>query len=188
MSIEDTFWSDHYPLLGQINSPEDLKKMPASEMPALAEEIREFLVDQVSETGGHLASNLGAVELTLAIHRVFSTPQDHLIFDVGHQSYIHKLLTGRKERFPTLRQSGGLSGFPKRCESEHDCFGTGHSSTSISAALGFAEADRMAGSQVALCSHSPNKCVESFEGVQRGLFSKVPFGASPAPPASPSAE
>ena len=147
MSIEDTFWSDHYPLLGQINSPEDLKKMPASEMPALAEEIREFLVDQVSETGGHLASNLGAVELTLAIHRVFSTPQDHLIFDVGHQSYIHKLLTGRKERFPTLRQSGGLSGFPKRCESEHDCFGTGHSSTSISAALGFAEADRMAGSQ-----------------------------------------
>ncbi len=147
MSIEDTFWSDHYPLLGQINSPEDLKKMPASEMPALAEEIREFLVNQVSETGGHLASNLGAVELTLAIHRVFSTPQDHLIFDVGHQSYIHKLLTGRKERFPTLRQSGGLSGFPKRCESEHDCFGTGHSSTSISAALGFAEADRMAGSQ-----------------------------------------
>ena len=106
MSIEDTFWSDHYPLLGQINSPEDLKKMPASEMPALAEEIREFLVDQVSETGGHLASNLGAVELTLAIPRVFSTPQDHLIFDVGHQSYIHKLLTGRKERLPTQRQSG----------------------------------------------------------------------------------
>ena len=146
--IEDeTFWADHYPLLGQINSPDDLKKMPASDMPALAEEIREYLVTQISETGGHLASNLGAVELTLAIHRVFSTPQDHLIFDVGHQSYIHKLLTGRRDRFPSLRQSGGISGFPKRSESEHDCFGTGHSSTSVSAALGFAEADRMAGSQ-----------------------------------------
>lgn len=113
----------------------------------LAAEIRDYLVDHVSETGGHLASNLGAVELTLAIHRAFSTPQDHLIFDVGHQSYVHKLLTGRKERFSTLRQSGGLSGFPKRCESVHDCFGTGHSSTSLSAALGFAEADRISGSQ-----------------------------------------
>lgn len=133
--------------MGQINSPDDLKKMPASEMPALAAEIREYLVDQISKTGGHLASNLGAVELTLAIHRVFTTPEDHLIFDVGHQSYIHKLLTGRRDRFPSLRQSGGLSGFPKRCESEHDCFGTGHSSTSISAALGFAEADRLSGSQ-----------------------------------------
>lgn len=143
---KDTFWSDHYPLLGQIDSPDDLKKMPASEMPALAAEIREFLVERVSENGGHLASNLGAVELTLAIHRVFSTPQDHLIFDVGHQSYVHKLLTGRRDRFSTLRQSGGLSGFPKRCESVHDCFGTGHSSTSVSAALGFAEADRLSGS------------------------------------------
>ena len=142
----ETFWADHYPLLGQINSPDDLKKMPASEMPALAQEIREYLVEQIHETGGHLASNLGAVELTLAIHRVFSTPEDHLIFDVGHQSYIHKLLTGRRDRFPSLRQSGGLSGFPKRSESEHDCFGTGHSSTSVSAALGFAEADRLAGS------------------------------------------
>ena len=143
----EIFWTEHFPLLGQINSPDDLKKMPASEMPALAAEIREYLVDQISETGGHLASNLGAVELTLAIHRVFSTPEDHLIFDVGHQSYIHKLLTGRRDRFPSLRQSGGLSGFPKRCESEHDCFGTGHSSTSVSAALGFAEADRLSGSQ-----------------------------------------
>lgn len=147
MIIEhNEFWADRYPLLGQIDSPDDLKKMPASEMPALAEEIRSYLVEQVSETGGHLASNLGAVELTLAIHRVFSTPRDHLIFDVGHQSYVHKLITGRRDRFPTLRQSGGLSGFPKRCESEHDCFGTGHSSTSISAALGFAEADRLSGS------------------------------------------
>lgn len=133
--------------MSKIDSPEDLKKMSASEMPELATEIREFLIRQICETGGHLASNLGAVELTLAIHRVFSTPQDHIIFDVGHQSYVHKLLTGRKERFTTLRQSGGLSGFPKRCESEHDCFGTGHSSTSISAALGFAEADRLSGSQ-----------------------------------------
>ena len=135
-----------YPILEQINSPEDLKKLSAEEIPALSDEIRAFLVEQVTEHGGHLASNLGAVELTLAIHRVFSTPTDHLIFDVGHQSYIHKLITGRRERFDSLRQGGGISGFPKRSESDHDCFGTGHSSTSLSAALGFAEADRIAGS------------------------------------------
>ena len=136
-----------YPILEQINSPEDLKRLSAKELPALSQEIRDFLVEQVTAHGGHLASNLGAVELTLAIHRVFSTPTDHLIFDVGHQSYIHKLITGRRERFDTLRQGGGLGGFPKRSESEHDCFGTGHSSTSLSAALGFAEADRLAGSK-----------------------------------------
>ena len=136
-----------YGLLDRDDLPSMLGSLTKEQLDELCGEIRQFLLDHVSQTGGHLASNLGAVELTLAIHRVFSTPQDHLIFDVGHQRYIHKLLTGRKERFPTLRQSGGLSGFPKRCESEHDCFGTGHSSTSISAALGFAEADRMAGSQ-----------------------------------------
>ncbi|MBE6628497.1 MAG: 1-deoxy-D-xylulose-5-phosphate synthase [Ruminococcaceae bacterium] len=135
-----------YPLLEQINSPDDLKKLSKEEIPALSGEIRSFLIEQVTEHGGHLASNLGAVELTLAIHRVFSTPTDHVIFDVGHQSYIHKLITGRRDRFDTLRQGGGLGGFPKRSESEHDCFGTGHSSTSLSAALGFAEADRIAGS------------------------------------------
>ena len=133
-------------LLEQIESPEDLKAMPAEQMPVLAEEIREFLIHRIKENGGHLASNLGVVELTLAIHRVFSSPGDHVIFDVGHQSYVHKLLTGRRDRFDTLRMGGGLSGFPKRTESEHDAFGTGHSSTSLSASLGFAEADRISGS------------------------------------------
>ena len=133
-------------LLEQINSPDDLKALPKSKMNALADEIRAYLIQHVTETGGHLASNLGAVELSLAIHRVFSTPHDHVIFDVGHQSYVHKLVTGRREGFSVLRQSGGMSGFPKRTESEHDCFGTGHSSTSLSAALGFAESDRLNGS------------------------------------------
>ena len=135
-----------YPRLFAVNSPEDLKALPKQELPLLAQEIRSYLVERVTENGGHLASNLGAVELSLAIHRVFSTPHDHVVFDVGHQAYIHKLLTGRRDRFDTLRQGGGISGFPKRSESEHDCFGTGHSSTSLSAALGFAEADCISGS------------------------------------------
>lgn len=135
-----------YPILNRINGPEDLKGLTNPELTALAKEIRSFLIHRVTENGGHLASNLGVVELTLAVHRVFSSPRDHIIFDVGHQSYVHKLLTGRRGRFDTLRQSGGISGFPKRSESEYDCFGTGHSSTSLSAALGFAEADRLAGS------------------------------------------
>ena len=135
-----------YPHLWKINSPDDLKAMPSEELGALADEIRDFLIHRVSLNGGHLASNLGVVELTLAIHRIFSTPHDHLIFDVGHQSYVHKLITGRRDAFETLRQGGGLSGFPKREESEHDCFGTGHSSTSLSAALGFAESDKLSGS------------------------------------------
>lgn len=133
--------------LNKINSPEDFRSLPNEAMPALATEIREFLVDCVNENGGHLASNLGVVELTMAIHRVFNSPHDHIIFDVGHQSYVHKLLTGRREQMmESLRKSGGISGFTKRCESEHDCFGAGHSSTSISAALGFAEADKLSGS------------------------------------------
>ncbi len=143
---ENTDYSEKYPHLYRINSPEDLKALPKEELDVLSDEIRAFLVECVTEKGGHLASNLGVVELSLAIHRVFSSPHDHIIFDVGHQSYIHKLITGRREAFSTLRQGGGLSGFPKRSESEHDCFGTGHSSTSLSAALGFAEADRLSGS------------------------------------------
>lgn len=135
-----------YPILDRINGPDDLKGLSRAELDALAQQIRQYLIRQVTENGGHLASNLGVVEMTLAIHRVFSSPHDHIIFDVGHQSYVHKLLTGRRDRFGTLRQSGGISGFPKRSESEHDCFGTGHSSTSLSAALGFAEADRLSGS------------------------------------------
>ena len=143
MEISEKPFESAYPLLAGIGSPEDLKAMPAAKMEELAAEIRACLVDRVCENGGHLASNLGVVELTLAIHRVFSAPKDHIIFDVGHQCYVHKLLTGRADRFSTIRQSGGLSGFPKRSESEYDAFGTGHSSTSLSAALGFAEADHL---------------------------------------------
>ena len=138
--------SGNYPLLNSINTPQDLKDMPAEEIRPLCDEIRAFIIERVQENGGHLASNLGAVETTLAIHRVFSSPHDHIIFDVGHQSYTHKLITGRREQFTSLRKGGGISGFPKRSESEHDAFGTGHSSTSLSAALGFAEADRLSGS------------------------------------------
>lgn len=132
-------------LLDKINSPADVKKLSDEQLKQLAAEIRQLLIKVISHTGGHLAPNLGVVELTLALHKVFNTPQDKLVFDVGHQAYIHKIITGRREQFPTLRQYGGLSGFPKRCESEHDAFGTGHSSTSISAALGMAVARDLQG-------------------------------------------
>ena len=132
-------------LLDKINSPADVKKLSDEQLKQLATEIRQLLIEVISHTGGHLAPNLGVVELTLALHKVFTTPQDKLVFDVGHQAYIHKIITGRREQFPTLRQYGGLSGFPKRCESEHDAFGTGHSSTSISAALGMAVARDLQG-------------------------------------------
>ncbi|MBQ2719088.1 MAG: 1-deoxy-D-xylulose-5-phosphate synthase [Clostridia bacterium] len=137
--------SGRYPLLSSVGSPADLRALPEEAMPALCREIREFLIEHVPQTGGHLASNLGIVELTVALHRVFDTPRDRLIFDVGHQSYVHKLLTGRREAFHTLRTPGGLSGFTRREESEYDAFGAGHSSTALSAALGFAEADTLAG-------------------------------------------
>lgn len=132
-------------LLDKINSPADVKKLSDEQLKQLATEIRQLLIEVISHTGGHLAPNLGVVELTLALHKVFNTPQDKLVFDVGHQAYIHKIITGRREQFPTLRQYGGLSGFPKRSESEHDAFGTGHSSTSISAALGMAAARDLQG-------------------------------------------
>ena len=132
-------------LLDKINSPADVKKLSDEQLKQLAAEIRQLLIKVISHTGGHLAPNLGVVELTLALHKVFTTPQDKLVFDVGHQAYIHKIITGRREQFPTLRQYGGLSGFPKRSESEHDAFGTGHSSTSISAALGMAVARDLQG-------------------------------------------
>ena len=134
------------PYLPRIHSPEDLRSLTAEEIPTLCAEIRKTLVETVTKNGGHLASNLGVVELSVAMHRVFDCPRDHFIFDVGHQSYVHKLLTGRYDRFSTLRRGGGISGFTKRSESEYDCFGAGHSSTSLSAALGFAQADRMSGS------------------------------------------
>ncbi|GAB4489067.1 MAG: 1-deoxy-D-xylulose-5-phosphate synthase [Thermodesulfovibrionales bacterium] len=126
-------------ILERIASPADLRKLDAAELRALADELRDVVIRTVSENGGHLASNLGIVELTIALHTVFDTPRDRIVWDVGHQSYCHKLLTGRRGRFATIRREGGLSGFPKREESEYDAFGTGHSSTSISAALGILE-------------------------------------------------
>ena len=127
-------------LLDNVNFPADIKNMNTEQLNTLCAQIRTFLINAVSKTGGHLASNLGVVELTVAIHRVFDMPRDKIVFDVGHQSYVHKILTGRKDKFPTLRQEDGLSGFPKTQESEYDSFNTGHSSTSISAALGLARA------------------------------------------------
>jgi 1-deoxy-D-xylulose-5-phosphate synthase len=134
-----------YPLLSTINSPADLKKLKESELSLLAVEIREFLIKTVSKTGGHLASNLGCVELTLALHYCFNSPADKMVWDVGHQAYTHKILTGRRDAFPTQRQYHGLSGFPKRSESPHDAFGAGHASTSISAGLGMAAASKLKG-------------------------------------------
>ncbi|SDF34288.1 1-deoxy-D-xylulose-5-phosphate synthase [Massilia sp. PDC64] len=132
-------------LLDTINDPADLRKLPRTQLTPLAHELRQFLLDSVSKTGGHLSSNLGTVELTIALHYVFNTPEDRIVWDVGHQTYSHKILTGRRERMPTLRQLNGLSGFPKRDESEYDTFGTAHSSTSISAALGMAQAAKIKG-------------------------------------------
>src|SRR4030066_2040422 len=126
-------------LIEKIKSPEDLKKLAIPELTELAGELRELIIERVAVNGGHLASNLGVIDLTIALHYVFNSPVDKIIWDVGHQSYSHKLLTGRYERFSTLRKYKGISGFPKREESEHDIFGTGHSSTSISAALGIIE-------------------------------------------------
>ena len=127
-------------LLENINSPSDLKKLKPEQLPALADEVRTFLLNTVSTTGGHLGSNLGTVELSIALHYCFDSPNDNIIWDVGHQAYTHKILTGRRDRFHTQRQYKGISGFPKRCESEHDAFGVGHASTSISAGLGMAAA------------------------------------------------
>jgi len=135
-----------YPLLNTINFPDDLRQLERKQLPQLADELREFLIESVSKTGGHLSSNLGTVELTIALHYVFNTPHDRLVWDVGHQTYGHKILTGRREAMKTLRMLDGISGFPKRSESEYDAFGTGHSSTSISAALGMAVAAKLSDS------------------------------------------
>lgn len=137
---------DKYKLLDSVKSPDDLKRIDRTDIPKLCDEVRACLIETVGKCGGHLASNLGVVELSVAIHRVFDAPKDHIIFDVGHQSYVHKILTGRFDRFDTLRQGGGISGFTKRSESVYDAFGAGHSSTSVSAALGFAISDKLSGS------------------------------------------
>ena len=133
------------PLLDRVRVPADLRRLPESSLKQLAEELRRETIDAVSVTGGHLGAGLGVVELTVALHYVFNTPDDRLIWDVGHQTYPHKILTGRRDRIRTLRQAGGLSGFTRRSESEYDPFGAAHSSTSISAGLGFAVARDLKG-------------------------------------------
>ena len=140
-----------YSLLETINSPDDLRKLERAQLPKLADELRAFLIESVSKTGGHLSSNLGTVELTVALHYIYNTPEDRLVWDVGHQTYAHKILTGRRTAMAGLRMAHGISGFPKRNESDYDAFGTGHSSTSISAALGMAVAAQLAGKD--------NRCV-----------------------------
>jgi 1-deoxy-D-xylulose-5-phosphate synthase len=155
-------------LLETINDPADLRKLPRAQLKLLADELRAFLLESVARTGGHLSSNLGTVELTIALHYVFNTPYDRLVWDVGHQTYPHKILTGRRERMGTLRQLGGLSGFPQRSESEYDAFGTAHSSTSISAALGMAVAARQKGENrkaVAIIGDGAMSAGMAFEGL-----------------------
>ncbi|MGV0982289.1 MAG: 1-deoxy-D-xylulose-5-phosphate synthase [Polynucleobacter sp.] len=165
--------------LNSIHSPADLKKLPREQLPALADELRQFVLDSVSKTGGHLSSNLGTVELSIALHYVFDTPQDRIVWDVGHQSYPHKILTGRRERMNTLRQFGGLSGFPRRAESEYDAFGTGHSSTSISAAMGMARAFQTKGEKqvaVAVIGDSAMTGGMAFEAMNNaGVYDDLPL-------------
>lgn len=155
-------------LLDLIDSPQDLRRLDKKQLPRLAGELRTFLLESVGQTGGHFASNLGAVELTIALHYVYDTPEDKLVWDVGHQSYPHKILTGRKNQMHTMRQYGGLAGFPKRCESEYDAFGVGHSSTSIGAALGMAAADKLLGSDrrsVAIIGDGAMTAGQAFEAL-----------------------
>ena len=144
-NLPATSLDTRFPLLRTVNSPADLRPMSRDTLKTLAHELRAYVIDSVSKTGGHLSSNLGTVELTVALHHVFNTPRDRLVWDVGHQTYPHKILTGRRDRMATLRQFGGISGFPQRAESEYDTFGTAHSSTSISAALGMAMAAKQKG-------------------------------------------
>jgi 1-deoxy-D-xylulose-5-phosphate synthase len=162
--------SAEYPprLLEGINSPSDLKKLPESDLPALAEEIRNELIGTLAETGGHLGPNLGVVELTIALHRVFETPTDKILFDVSHQGYIHKMLTGRRSLLATMRQHGGLNGFLLRTESDHDCYGAGHAGTALSAALGMAAARDMNGGPehvVAVAGDAAFTCGVSYEAL-----------------------
>jgi 1-deoxy-D-xylulose-5-phosphate synthase len=158
-------------LLESINDPADLRRLPRAQLGLLAEELRAYVLDSVARTGGHLSSNLGTVELTIALHYVFNTPYDRVVWDVGHQTYPHKILTGRRDRMATLRQLGGLAGFPQRAESEYDTFGTAHSSTSISAALGMAVAARQKGEQrhaVAVIGDGAMSAGMAFEALNNG--------------------
>ena len=160
-----------YPLLDTISTPAQLRELDCKQLPQLTEELRQFLVESVSKTGGHLSSNLGTVELTVALHYVFDTPHDRLVWDVGHQTYPHKILTGRREGMTKLRTHGGVSGFPKRSESEFDTFGVGHSSTSISAALGMAQAAKLKGETrrtVAIIGDGAMSAGQAFEALNNG--------------------
>ena len=165
--------------LDSINSPEELRKLTREELPPLADELRQFILDSVSKTGGHLSSNLGTVELSIALHYVFDTPDDRIVWDVGHQSYPHKILTGRRERMGTLRQFKGISGFPQRAESKFDAFGTGHSSTSISAAMGMARAFQTKGEghvAVAVIGDSAMTGGMAFEAMNNaGVYEDLPL-------------
>ena len=166
-------------MLNTINDPADLRKLDREALPALADELRQFVIDSVSKTGGHLSSNLGTVELSIALHYVFDTPRDRIVWDVGHQSYPHKILTGRRERMNTLRQFNGLSGFPRRAESEYDTFGTGHSSTSISAAMGMARAAQTKGEKrvaVAVIGDGAMSAGMPFEAMNNaGVYDDLPL-------------
>jgi 1-deoxy-D-xylulose-5-phosphate synthase len=164
---------DRMDLLEAINDPAALRALPRARLETLARQLRRFLLDTVARTGGHLASNLGTVELTIALHYVFATPRDRIVWDVGHQSYGHKVLTGRRAQMHTLRQAGGLSGFPRRCESVHDCFGTAHSSTSLSAALGMALAAKLQGDDrhaVAVCGDGALSAGMAFEALNNAAI------------------
>jgi len=167
------------PLLPTINDPADLRRLDREQLKQLADEVRTCVLDNVSRTGGHLSSNLGTVELTVALHYVFDTPEDRLVWDVGHQTYPHKILTGRRERMPTLRQQGGISGFPQRAESPYDTFGTAHSSTSISAALGMALAARQKGEDrhaVAIIGDGAMTAGMAFEALNNaGVYDDINF-------------
>jgi len=160
-----------YPLLDTISAPSDLRALDRKQLPELAEELRNFIVESVSRTGGHFSSNLGTVELTIALHYAFDTPEDRLVWDVGHQTYAHKILTGRRAGMAKLRTHGGVSGFPKRCESPYDTFGVGHSSTSISAALGMALASKLSGDDrrtVAIIGDGAMSAGQAFEALNNG--------------------
>jgi 1-deoxy-D-xylulose-5-phosphate synthase len=166
---------NQYPLLHTINDPADLRQLPRAQLRELTDELRSFLLGSVAQTGGHLSSNLGTVELTVALHYVYNTPHDRIVWDVGHQTYPHKILTGRRDRMPSLRQLGGLSGFPQRAESQYDTFGTAHSSTSISAALGMAQAARILGIErhaIAVIGDGAMTAGMAFEALNNGGVSE----------------
>src|SRR5712692_3043836 len=167
-SSEPTATAAPQRLLDGIRSPADIKALREQDLPQLAQEVRDELIRVLSQTGGHLGPNLGVVELTIALHRVFDTPRDRFVMDVSHQGYVHKLFTGRLDRFSTMRQFGGLNGFLLRTESEHDSFGAGHAGTALSAALGMATARDLRGGKehvVALCGDAAFTCGITYEAL-----------------------